>query len=486
MHLTRLFAALALAIALASPASAAGRYFAPAQESASGVIAADASGGLHAAHTGYDGEKGDFIYYASCARACENAGNWQSLELPFADPQLIQIAVTADGRPRLLITSSTFVSGASTLFSYGECNADCGMAGSWTIVPVANKADGMFGNINLYRIPQHTFAIDADGRPWFAYTDANYGTEPDHYGTFVTTCAGACTDPENWTEANVAVRLPEKYTTEYWDQVTLAVTPDGRPRLLGKVYALDEEGSEIPDGAGLYYYECNSNCGDRTNWDRTRIIDTGGGSFPNPGWDLEVLPDGSPRVAFFAGSSMLQPSLDNSLLYLWCDAACGEGDTNWFGHGITAKGDGESPDLALTATGKPRIAFLGEYGDLGYLSCDIDCESDAGQWSLKLQDSTTDASADRPTALPYTCDAELWNGMVPHISVAGDAPWFAYDLVVEARCLYQEIGDPVITYEFHELWRGSRLSWGDGVIVPPPAGAKATSEQPLRARPPGH
>ncbi len=42
------------------------------------------------------------------------------------------------------------------------------------------------------------------------------------------------------------------------------------------------------------------------------------------------------------------------------------------------------------------------------------------------------------------------------------APWFAYDLVVEARCLYQEIGDPLITYEFHELWRGSRLSWGDG------------------------
>ena len=485
MLLTRLFATLAVALAFVAPATAAGRYFAPDQESASGVIAADASGALYAAHTGYDGETGDFIYYASCARACENAANWRSLKLPFPDPQLIQIAVTADGRPRLLITSATYVSGASTLFSYGECNTDCGEAANWTIVPVANKADGIFGNIYIYRIPQHSFAVDADGRPWLAYTDANYGTEPDHYGTFVTTCAAACTDPENWTEANVAVRLPDRYVTEYWDQVTLAVTPDGHPRLLGKVYALDEEGVEIPDGDGLYYYECNADCGDRANWGRTRIIDTGNGSYPNPGWDLEVLPDGRPRAAFFAGSDMLQQSLDHSLLYLWCDADC-TSDANWFGHGLTAKGDGESPDLALTGTGAPRIAFLGEYGDLGYLSCDVDCESDTGQWSLKLQESTADAATDRPTALPYTCDAELWNGMIPHLTLAGDMPWFAYDLVVEARCLYQEFGRPEITYEFHELWRGSRLGWGDGTLVPPLAGARATSEQPLRAGPPRH
>jgi hypothetical protein len=466
---TRLFATLLVVLTLVSPVSAAGRYFVPAQESASAAVAADTSGGLHAAHTGYDGETGDFVYYASCASACENAGNWQSLELPFTDPQLIQIAVTADGRPRLLIASSTYQSGASTLLSYGECNAGCSEAANWTIVPVANKADGIFGNLNLYRVPQHTFAIDADGRPWLAYIDANYGAEPDHYGTFVTTCADTCTDPENWTEANVAVRIPDKYVTEYWDQVTLAVTPDGRPRVLGKVYALDDEGTEIEDGAGLYYYECDAGCDERANWRRTRIIDTGSGSYPNPGWDLEVLPDGRPRVAFFAGSDMLQPSLDHSLLYLWCDADCSR-DANWYGHGLTAKGDGESPALALTSTGKPRIAFLGQYGDLGFLSCDVDCESDTGQWSLKLQESTGDAAADRPTALPYTCDAELWNGMLPRIALASDTPWFAYDLVVEARCLYQEFGRPEITYEFHELWRGSRLSWGDGTVVPPPAG----------------
>ena len=477
MLLIRLLALLAIALPFASSATAAGRYFAPDQESASGVIAADASGALHAAYSGYDGVASSVVTYRYCASACETEGNWQSLPLPFTEPELVQIAVTPDGRPRLMIQSAMFVAGASVLFSYAECNAACTDAASWTIVPIANKAEETLGGLFQYRINEHSFAVDASGRPWFVYTDANYGAEPDHYGTFLTTCAADCTDPENWTDTNVAVRLPEQYTTESWDQVALAVTPDGRPRLLGKVWALDADGNQIENGEGLYYYECDTACDDRASWSRTRIIDNGFGSYPNPGWHLEVLPDGRPRAVLFAGDSMAQDSLDHTLIYLWCDSAC-ESDANWYGHGVTATGDGEAPDLALTSTGNPRIAFLGEHGDLGYLSCDVDCQSDTGRWSLALQDSTADASADRPTALPFTCDAEIWQGFLPRIALAGDAPWFAYDLVVEARCLYQEVGDPLITYEFHELWRGSRLSWGTGTLVPPPTGTAAATLRP--------
>jgi hypothetical protein len=476
MRLVIVVAAIVAALS-AVPATAAGRYFAPDQESASAALAADASGGLHAAHTGYDGETGDFIYYLHCAASCENAANWDSVGLPFTDPELIQIATTPDGKPRLLIQSSMFVSGAAILFSYAECDADCTTPTNWTIVPIANKAQETLGGLFQYRLTGHSFAVDGSGRPWFVYTDANYGAEPDHYGTFLTTCEADCTDPENWTDTNVAVRIPENYVTEYWDQVALAVTPDGRPRLLAKVWAVDETGKEIENGQGLYYYECDANCTDRASFRRTRILDTGFGSYPNPGWDIEVLPDGRPRAVLFAGSDMEAANLDHTLIYMWCDADC-EGD-NWNGHALTAKGDGEAPDLALTADGHPRIAFLGEHGDLGYLTCDLDCESDKGEWALNLQDSTADAAADRPTALPYTCDAEIWNGFMPRIAIANGASWFAYDLTVEARCLYQEIGDPLITYEFHELWRGSRLSWGNGTFVPPPAGASPGTARSL-------
>ena len=49
---------------------------------------------------------------------------------------------------------------------------------------------------------------------------------------------------------------------------------------------------------------------------------------------------------------------------------------------------------------------------------------------------------------------------MPRLALAGDTPWFAYDLVVEARCLYKELGDPDPrpTAIFHEIWRGSRLA----------------------------
>ena len=52
--------------------------------------------------------------------------------------------------------------------------------------------------------------------------------------------------------------------------------------------------------------------------------------------------------------------------------------------------------------------------------------------------------------------------LVLALAIAGDAPWFAYDLVVNGRCLYKENdSDPVTYAEFHELWRGARLSWRD-------------------------
>ena len=460
MRLTRLFAAVLAAASLlcAVPALAGARYLAPAQQSASANIAADANGGLHAAFTGYDRPTGDLVYYRYCAASCEAEGNWRQVSLDVGRPINVQLGVTPDGRPRLLITGfGSGTAGAGRMYYYGECNEDCTDRTHWSLVPVANSAERTLSGLFEYRIPEHSFVVDSEGRPHFIYVDANYIAEPDHYGTFHLTCSTACTDPENWTETNLAVK-PNQYSTELWDQVALAVAPGGRLRLLAKVYALDNDGTQLEEG--LYFYQCEAGCDSLEHWRRTRVIDTGYGSYPNPTWDLEVLPDGRPRAVLFAGSDMSQPSLAHQLIYFWCDTDC-DNDKNWNGHAVTATGDGESPDLALTSDGQPRIAFLGEYGDLGTLACDVDCESDHGQWSLKLQDASADAARDRPVALPFTCDGEVWNGMLPRIAIAAGRSWFAYDLVDSGRCLYKQYGDPVTYAEFHELWRGARMSWSE-------------------------
>lgn len=460
MHPTRLFAAVlaAASMLLSLPALAGARYFAPAQESASANIAADSHGGLHAAFTGYDKPTGNVVYYRYCASGCEADANWRQVSLDVTQPINVQIGVTPQGQPRLLITGfGPNSAGAGRMYTYGECNASCTDAASWTLVPVANSAERTFTGLFEFKIPEHSFVVDDQGRPHFVYVDANYIAEPDHYGTYHLTCATDCTDPENWTETNLAVK-PNPYNTELWDQVALAVALGGKLRLLADVYALAKDGTQLEDG--LYYYQCDSGCDSLDGWRRTRVIEPGHGSYPDPTWDLDVLPDGRPRAVLFAGADMTQSSLDHQLIYFWCDASC-DSDTNWHGHAVTATGDGESPDLAFTADGHPRIAFLGQYGDLGTLSCDVDCESDPGQWTLKLQDASADAAKDRPTALPFTCDGEVWNGMIPRIAVANGKSWFAYDLVDSGRCLYKEYGDPVTYAEFHELWRGARLSWSE-------------------------
>jgi len=460
MRLTPLFAAALAATSLLSalPASAGARYFAPAQESASATIAADKAGGLHAAFTGYDKPTGNVVYYRHCASACETDTNWRQVSLDIPQPINVQIGVTPDGKPRLLITSfGPNTAGAGRMYTYAECNESCTDRANWALAPVANSAERTFSGLFEFKIPEHSFVVDDRGQPHFVYVDANYIAEPDHYGTYHLTCAANCTDAENWIETNLAIK-PNPYNTELWDQVALAVAPGGRLRLLAQVYALGQDGTQFEDG--LYYYQCDAGCGSLDSWQRTRVIETGRGSYPNPTWDLEVLPDGRPRAVLFAGADMTQPSLDHQLIYLWCDTGC-DSDKNWNGHAVTATGDGESPDLALTADGHPRLAFLGQYGDLGTLACDTDCESDHGTWVLKLQDATADAAGDRPVALPFTCDGEVWNGMMPRLALAGSRTWFAYDLVDSGRCLYKEYGDPVTYAEFHELWRGARLSWSD-------------------------
>ena len=455
-----MLAATLAVFALVQPADAAGRYFAPAQESASANIAADASGGLHAAFTGYDKPTGDAVYYRYCASACAAEGNWQSVALTVPRPINVQIGATPDGHPRLLVTSfGTGIAGASRMYTYAACDADCLRPESWALVPVGNSAERTFSGLFEFKIPEHSFVVDAEGRPHFLYVDANYIAEPDHYGTFHLTCEADCTDPENWTETNLAVRIPARYTTELWDQPALATAPGGKLRVLSEVYAIDKDGNQLKEG--LYYYQCDSGCDQPGNWQRAFVLDRGYGSYPNPTWDIAVLPDGRPRLAVFAGSDMAQKDLDHELIYLWCDKDCAS-ETSWNGNAVTATGDGEAPDLALTADGHPRLAFLGQYGDLGYLSCDEACESPQGRWDLKLQDATQQAAADRPTAMPFTCDGEVWNGMLPRIAVTADTAWFAYDLVVNGRCLYKENdSDPVTYAEFHELWRGARLSWRD-------------------------
>jgi hypothetical protein len=104
------------------------------------------------------------------------------------------------------------------------------------------------------------------------------------------------------------------------------------------------------------------------------------------------------------------------------------------------------------------VAFLMDGGDVAFWWCDEACEVADSAWQVNRVEGGQELAQERPTALPFTCDGEVWEGLAPTLALDPEGqPLVAYDVSVEARCLYQEVGDPEVTASFHPLWRGARL-----------------------------
>ncbi len=427
---------------------------------ASGDIALDDAGGLHMGYVHWEPEvEGAEAIYATCAgrqAACAGFEAWSTVELIPAARQ-VQVDVTADGRPRLLIVSTSQTQDGGYDYSYAECDGGCDLRANWTVTPVAMSWDNSMSAIMADRTPQRTFLLDAAGRPQFLYSDRNYFVEPDHYGTFWMTCKVDCTDRANWTETDIARH--SEYDTEIFDAPALALSPDGKPRIVSRIFAIGENGEDAPEG--LYYLSCDASCTHGASWQRVWLAQAGSGSYPSPGWDLEIDPQGRPRIAFFAGEGMEQADLSHTLIYLWCDGGdCLSSDEAWTGTVVVGEGHGEMVDLELTFEGHPRMAFRTNGGELAFSSCDTACETqDKAVWVSDLVEGQDDLSIERPTALPFTCDGEVWEGIGPQLLLPSDGrPLVAYDVSVEGRCLYEDIEQPAeVFYDFHGLWRGARL-----------------------------
>ena len=434
-----------------------GAYFAPEEESSSASLAFHAERGLQAALVGFGEGNRDTLYYGLCAGGdCTQDAAWSRVALKLPQAVKAQLALTPEGAPRILGAGWSPEGGNGTDYYYAECDFDCLDEGNWRIGKVVSTADGIMSNISRNRLPERTFALDESGRPRFMVSDSNYLVEPDHYGGFYMACESDCTEATSWTETNLANQVG--YNTESFNYPVLALGSNGSARVIAGVYAFDEEGNDLEDG--LYYYECDGDCERRENWSRTRVISQGSGSYPNPTWSMDLTADGKPRVALFTGYGVDVEGLDSQLLYIYCDQDCtGAEGENWSGYPL-GLGDkvGESPDIEIDSSGIPHIAFTTDGFELGYAMCTGDCENpDKASWDGDFAERSETAAADRPTALPFTCDGEVWNGMEPSLALIADKPMIAYGLSVEARCLYKEFGKPEITYEFHEIWRGSRV-----------------------------
>lgn len=448
------------------PDQRAARFLEPTIKHASAALALDSAGGMHAAYAHFlptaENPRAVYTYCTVGPAGCGSAASWQSVALGERVRE-VQLALTAQAQPRLLIVSDEPEQGGQ-LYSYAACDQNCASAAAWTIAPVVTSYNAT--SVSDQDQPQRSFALDPQGRPAFLYNDRNYQyAEPDRYGAYYASCEERCTEAASWSTTPLSLIYQGGWSFDYekMNYHALRFTPDGRPRFIAQVYALHADGSDAP--YGLYYYGCDTNCDETASWRRRYLLPTGGGAVPQPSWDLAFDGDGRPHVALFLGDSITPEEFINQLLYISCAAAdcLAVGDTWNFSRVLGVKGAGQGADVEVDGQGRPRLAWIDTNGDLGYAWCETACASDGASWRRQTVEDEARLRAEHPQAIPPHCRNDLWSGLAPVLALDhGGNPRIAYDVAVDADCYYDttpsDPSDPP-TVRFEPIWRGVRLTY---------------------------
>jgi hypothetical protein len=413
------------------------------------ATAIDAQGGMHLAfytsdERHQDEPRNQAAYYAYCGAgtaACADPSKWSNLVMMDNQANEVQIAATADGRPRLLVRRN---GSRGYEYDYWACETDCTNAQNWSGLFVTEAA-GV--DLNSATAPQHSFALDAQGRPRFAWGNG-WGNGRRH-GLYYTFCDEAdCTQLDTWQHTLLATLDDKTVSADY----SSLVFDGDKPRFLTRINY-----SGLP--VEVRYYACDFDCGSQANW--------GYSALPYPedkqwvSWDLALDAQGRPRVALYEPPG-IDITVGGRLFYATCDSDCAGGGTP-FQLTHVASGEGKSVDLEIDAAGRTHMVYdAGQRGVLGELWCDAGC-ADAGAWQRRILETTEGLSADLAPASPLTCDQQerVWFDALPQVSFDAQGKMVvAYDAVNYARCYFIDPADPThrIYSQVKRIWWGVRLA----------------------------
>jgi hypothetical protein len=332
----------------------------------------DAAGTRHYAYqtTTTDMATGKYVVrYGECSGDCTLASHWNFLALGDrgAFGSQARMALTAEGRPRLIWGSQNTPAGAFTL-TFGRCDSGCTEPAGWTT--------GVFkvlANDTISDNPGRTMAIDASGRVHFVYGSggASVSTRQMHYAT----CGQDCTTAAGWTD--VALGLPGTFD----GPASLAVTAGGQ------VHVTYTGG---PSGV-LVYRSCDGQCEVTGNWAPETTL-----YYSHQGLvSLRLDSQGHPRLMFNQALSR-QPAGDRQSFYAWCDGGCGSG-TQWKSRSVGSVGDGTlGLDFDLDGSGNPIGAMtmndvVEGAGPLGLLRCTASCQTSGATWTVHAIEKQVEA-----------------------------------------------------------------------------------------------
>lgn len=375
----------------AAPAGGA-RFFLPTQtptNTSAPALAVDAKGGTHAVYPAY--VIGD-AFYAYCGPGCTSADDVRVVRFPTdGTTHNAMLALTADGKPRVVLTTSTKV-------YYASCDADCGAEASWKLSTIMTH-DGNRTSSG------EAFALDPSGRPRFlmhvSVAVLGIGQKPPE--TFLVQCDSGCDGADRWTSSMIA--------EEIWQGSQLRIAADGTMKVATVV--TQKPGGQKENTAA--YLDCASDCTKNESWKGIGF----GPSYQNdlaavaikPRVSMALTKNGSPRVAFIGTTT---DTSERALMYFACDQGCRE--DRWTATMLT-KGEeiSDGVDVALDAQDRPRVAFALSY-NIGLASCDAGCTDKGTSWHVAKVELGSDMKKDE--IIPYpNCDVAAWFLHAPSLAL---------------------------------------------------------------------
>jgi len=289
--------------------------------------------------------------------------------------------------------------------------------------PAPQPIQGAFFVQPTTRTGSAAMAVDKQGGMHLGYD--YFLPDTEHPAAIYLYCPSQSTDCANLANWNGVSML------DFVNEVQLALTPAGQPRLLVRRNATNVIGHDY------FYAACDQNCTDPGKWSVTYLTTTSGTAsvtsedVNTPQRSFALDPQGRPRFVYLDNTA---PD-HRGTFYAYCDDLCTDA-SHWFETKISLSNDPfyefyYYPSLAFTNQGQPRVVGDGLYllqgQPLGiyYLACDSNCEN-SNNWQRAYL-------FDRGSGVNVSWDLEMY-GNSPRLAFyegaqlggAGDTLFYAW------------------------------------------------------------
>jgi hypothetical protein len=378
------------------PGVQAARFFLPTGEpdnTAAPSVEVDAKGGIHTVYPAYAGGN---AYYAYCGSNCSAQSDVKVVMFETQGTVAnAMLALTADGRPRVLLSTFQKV-------YFASCDSNCSAQASWTLNEILDHGSDR-------EISGEALALDPEGHPRFLmHTYRAYlgiGQKPPK--TFYATCESDCGEAASWTYSEIA--------EEIWEGTSLRFDATGRAHVATVVNFNEGERAGTKLSA---YLECDGACTSADDWNGIGFVAPYESDIEavsvRPTVSLALTHTGAPRVAVLGKTD----TGGKNIIYFECDSDCS--NDHWQGTVVSNHDQIDAGlDLALDAQDHPRFVYTLNY-NIGLAYCDQEsCAGPDSSWDLTKVELGGEIPPDE-IFLWENCTIGAWFLHSPSIALTSD------------------------------------------------------------------